>query len=52
MRVVFVDIVQDSSDSEVYSDGDGEDLEYEPATESEEEAAISGVTSGQSDVST
>lgn len=48
MRVLFVDIVQDSSDSELDSD---EDVEYEPVTETEEEVPISGATSGQSDVS-
>ncbi|CAG9787981.1 unnamed protein product [Diatraea saccharalis] len=48
MCVVFVDFVQDSSDTELGSDDD-KDLEYEPVTESEEEAPISADSSGQTD---
>lgn len=51
---VFIDIVRDTSDTEWYSEGEGgEDVEYEPESETDEEkrGPISEESSGQTDVS-
>jgi hypothetical protein len=46
---VFVDFVRDSSDTELGSE-DERDVQYEPASETEEEAPISGGSSAETEV--
>lgn len=50
--VVFVDFVCDTSDTEWFgSDGDAR-VEYEPASEPDDDGPLTGDSSGHSDVST